>query len=402
MSPNFGVAASNPQMAAKIKKALGKGQQAATSGLNTARLWRIWRRVGEVRYVTTEQAKLVGKTVWDIDVEGVRATDAEAEAILARVNPKIAEQARLAAIHTQVAGTYKFVEVDDCWFVVPNPGSAYSKKIEEKATRKGTFGVIDPFLMDQYASMVDAAADVAEELLLTRTLGRTTKRNRTAQLLTVLYPVEGVNDPDAFEDDLMSVMTAPLADEQSMSVAVPNIIRFQGEWIDKWKTLDLTGPINKKLSDEVDKLVRQLAVQLDCPPEILLGMGSANHWSTWAIQEDNWSVHILPLAEGFAGALEFAIAAVLDVDATAVKVTPNPSRILRRRPTLADVLSAYNSGVVNGAYVRDQLGADESDAPTPAEQAERNQGRKNVKDPTSTAEPDQKGGTRREQQRGRK
>ena len=390
-----------PTGGSAVSKALSKGWTGGGTA-NAQGLWRLWRDVGEIRYATTEQAKLLQRVLWDVTINGNKLSTEESALLLKHICKNVKTQAMMAGIHLQVTGAYTFCQVGTQWLVVPKPASAFSRKIEDAATNKIALGIRDPYFMDQYCSTVDAAKVVAEEILLVRLQSRSTTRSRIAQTNTLLYPVEAVNDPDTFENDLVEMMTAPLTDEQSMTVAVPNIVRSSGEWIDKWKTLDLTGPIDEKLTAKIDKLIRQLAVQLDCPPELLLGMGTLNHWSAWAVQEDNWTTHLLPLADSFAEALEHAIITMFELDGmllTDVTVTPNPANILKRRPTMPDVLAAYNSGLVGGKWARQQIGATEDDAPTEAE-TELRLGRKNVKDPEQQAEPDQKGADNREQRRG--
>lgn len=398
-------ASSSPVGSSAVSKALNNDwTSGSTTGAQT--LWRLWRDVGEIRYSTNEQAKLLQRVLWDITINGMKLTTEESALLLKSLCGNVKTQAMQAGLHLQVTGAYTFCRLKESqggkWIVVPRPASAFSRKIEDEASEKITLGIRDPYYMDKYCSTVDAAKSVAEEILLVRLQSRSTTRSRIAQTNTLLYPVEAVNDPAQFEADLVDTMTAPMTDERSMQVAVPNIVRSSGEWIDKWKTLDLTGPIDEKLTNKIERLIRQLAVQLDCPPELLLGMGELNHWSAWAVQEDNWTTHLLPLADSFAEALEHAIRSMFELDGavlTDVTVMPNPANILKRRPTVPDVLAAFNSGLVSGRWARLQIGATEDDAPTPDE-IELRLGRKNVKDPEQQAEPDQKGADKREQQRG--
>jgi hypothetical protein len=34
--------------------------------------------------------------------------------------------------------------------------------------------------------------------------------------------------------------------------------------------------------------VERLAIGLDMPPEVLLGLGDSNHWSAWQVDEQTW------------------------------------------------------------------------------------------------------------------
>src|SRR5262249_29680675 len=52
--------------------------------------------------------------------------------------------------------------------------------------------------------------------------------------------------------------------------------------------------------------IRRLALSLDFPPEFLLGMTDANHWTAAAVQMDMWRQHGVNVAERFADDLSEA------------------------------------------------------------------------------------------------
>lgn len=327
--------------------------------------WRVWRATGEIHYVTTQQARLVSRLEWDVLINGQELEpEAAAELMTAAFGNDLPELARQAALHLEVAGAYLLARIDDEWDVLSYPvGYAEQQRLKraDVTTLVRNPDPVDPTRSD---SPVLAALDVARELLLARAQARAAARSRTAQLQTIIYPSEGVPDPEAFEAELMDVMTAPLEDERSSASVVPNLISFPGDQIDKWKTLDLTGPLDEKLHDKIAGLVRQLAIILDAPPEILTGMGDTNHWTSWAIQEDNWLGHVEPLARMIGRGFAVAIAQATGTPVEAIDVLPDPAPLLKRRPTIADAMAAYSSGLVSADWARLQIGADEADAPT--------------------------------------
>lgn len=328
--------------------------------------WDTWRMLGEIHYAVGQQARLVGRVAWDLVFDGNQVSPDQAEMIMrAAFGKGLQDLSEQAAIHLQVAGGYYLCRLkEQDWRVLPSPPDYKAKKIIERASIVIHVTNPDPRDPGRTDSPVLAALDVSRELILARAQSRAASRNRTAQLNTVLYPLEGAGpDPKKFEKDLTKVMSAPLENELSSSVVVPNVIGFQGEWIEKWKTFDFTGPVDKYLHEKIPMLVQQLAVILDHPPQVLLGMSDLNHWAAWAVQEDNWFGHVEPLAkrvgQGYAEAL--AQAAVLDQES--IEAVPDPSPLLKRRPSLDNVIEAYKEGIVNGEFTRAHLGADEDDAP---------------------------------------
>ena len=332
---------------------------------STGEAWNVWRTVGEIHYATTQQGRLVSRCGWDVSLDGVKLEPEKSEELLRQAfGPNIPELAKNSALHVQVAGGYVLARIGDMWKVYPAPPNYRQKEILRKADVLVTVTTPDPADETRPDSPVIAALDVAHELLLARAQARAAARNRTAQTGILLYPQEGAGeDPETFKRKLMTVITAPLADEKSAASVVPNLVGFPGDWIDKWKILQLAPDTDPKLQAKIDSLIRQIAVILDSPPELLLGMGDVNHWTAWATQEDNWFGHVEPLAatvgEGFAA----AVAEAADMDPERVQVEPDPSGLLRRRPTNADALSAFGMNLVNGRWAREQLGADEEDAP---------------------------------------
>lgn len=334
--------------------------------------WDVWRKVGEIHYATTQQARLVSRLDWRVSLDGDQL-DAEktGELLRAAFGNNLEDLNREAALHLQVPGGYILARTRpgdaNSWEVMPGAPSQKERKRLETADVRVTVRNPDPKDSDRNDSPVIAALDIAREIILARGQSRAASRSRTAQLNTLIYPIEGAGgDHKKFEADLTAVMVAPLADEKSTAAVVPNLIGFPGELIEKWRTLDLTGPVDEKLHLRIESLIRQLALVMDVPPEIMLGFGDTNHWSTWAIQEDNWLGHVEPLAKpigrGLAEALKQATMQGSETDAV-LDIVPNPGPLLQRRPSTADALRASEMGLVTAQWTREQIGADETDAP---------------------------------------
>lgn len=313
----------------------------------------------------------MGRINWFLKVDGREIPDERAQEILTTAfgNPSVQRALRVtAALHMQVAGGYYLVQDRGEWQIIPNPPQTKHKKILERATIVVKVENPDPETPEaRLDSPVLAALDVGRELLLRRAQSRASARSRTAQLNTLFVPKEGAGpDPEQFQQDMIDVMVAPLADERSTSSVVPNIVLFGADYIDKINSIDLTGPIDEKLDDKIERLIRQLATILDVEPEFLTGMGDSNHWAAWLISEDNWLSNVEPMAspigEGFAQALALMLAGDSSVPTMDVEITPDPSQLLKRRPTVDDALKAAEMGIVGEEWAREQIGATDEDA----------------------------------------
>lgn len=335
--------------------------------------WNLWRLVGELHYVTTQQARLVGRLDWTMTVNGTEIESDQADQIWRAGFGSPAQVRHLqvtAALHYQVAGGYFLARVGGLggkWEILPNPANT---KVKKKLDRSDIVIIVenpDPEDPDtRLDSAVLASLDTARELLLARQQSRAATRSRTAQLNTLIYPLEGAGpDPKQFEDDLIEVMVAPLSDEFSTSTVVPNMIGFPNEYIENLKALPLVGPIDEKIQDRIERLVAQLAVMLDIPVELLTGMGDANHWTAWLVAEDNWLSNVEPMAspigEGFAQAFEMMLNQP-GAEATDVEIEPDPAPLLKRRPTIENALAAAELGIVNEEWTLEQIGASPEDA----------------------------------------
>ena len=325
-------------------------------------LWRIYRCVPEVHYAVNQQARLVGRLEWRVEGDGEELAEGE-EIMRQAFGADLRSIAVMAAIHLQVVGRFWLVRAPSPrggtqWQILNSPLNTDQKKIAEAADVLVEVVIEDPSIPNRADSPVAAIRDIATELILTRAQARATARSRTAQTMLVLYPKEGAGpDPRKFENDFGKVVAEPLSDEKAHSVAVPNMVGWPADFIEKWRVLDLTGPIDEKLHDRVDKLIRQLAIGLDIAPSILLGLEDSNQWSAYASLEDNWLGHVEPLAAPVGQAFAEGLTKAANIDRDRIEVIPDPSPLLRRRPAISDVIQAAQLGIVTFAWAAEQIGA---------------------------------------------
>jgi hypothetical protein len=327
-------------------------------------LWRIYRCVPEVHYAVNQQARLVGRLDWRVEFDGEEMEQGD-EIMRRAFGADLRSIAVMAAIHLQVVGRFWLVRGPSerggtQWRILNSPLTSEQKKLAEAADVLVEVIIEDPAIPNRADSPVAAIRDIATELILTRAQARATARSRTAQTMLVLYPKEGAGpNPTKFENDFAKIVVEPLSDEKASSVAVPNIIGFPADFIEKWRVLDLTGPIDERLHERVDRLIRQLAIGLDIAPSVLLGLEDSNQWSAYASLEDNWLGHVEPLAAPVGQAFAEGLAKAANLDRDRIEVIPDPAPLLRRRPAISDVIQAAQLGIVTFAWAAEQLGAPE-------------------------------------------
>src|SRR5262249_42281198 len=105
-----------------------------------------------------------------------------------------------------------------------------------------------------------------------------------------------LNDP--FMSDLTESMTAPIGDEGTASAIVPLLVRANGDAIGQVKHLPLAKEDHAATQrNERQECIERIALGIDMPPEVLLGVTDANHWTAWQIDEDSWKAHVEPVAD---------------------------------------------------------------------------------------------------------
>jgi hypothetical protein len=327
-------------------------------------LWHIYRCVPEVHYAVNQQARLVGRLNWRIEIDSDEIPDSD-EILRKAFGADLRGLTVMAAIHLQVTGRFIFALIGEgenaYWKILNSPITSAQHELSKTATLFVEVINEDPAIPGMADSPVRAVRDIATELELTRAQARANARSRTAQTKTVLYPKEGAGPtPKKFEADWAKVVAQPLSDEKAGAVAIPNFIGWPQDTIDKWEVLDFGNDVDEKLHERVDRLIRQLAIGLDMAPSVLLGLEDSNQWSAYATLEDNWLGHVEPLAAPIGQALAEALAkAIRLADPQRIEVIPDPSPLLRRRPAISDVLQAVQLGVVTVEWAAEQLGAPE-------------------------------------------
>lgn len=109
---------------------------------------------------------------------------------------------------------------------------------------------------------------------------------------------EGI-DVDPFIKHITEVMSIAIKNRDSAAARVPIILRGPAEAIsvakDGWMTFET--PFSEAVPDLRNVALRRLALGMDVPPEVLLGMSESTQWSAWQTDESTVRLHTVPLLQ---------------------------------------------------------------------------------------------------------
>lgn len=240
----------------------------------------------------------------------------------------------------------------------------------------------------RYSNLADGpmrgVLDLCEELLILTRAVRARGRSRLAGSGILMIPSEvtfpgdpagGDEDPasDPFLDRLTETMIAGISEEGSAAAVVPLVIRVGGEWIEKFRHLQILDPTETYPETGLRmECIQRIAMGLDMPPEILLGKADANHWSAWQIDEDTYKAHIEPVAQTMAddftaGYLRPSLKAAGVADWASYCVGYDASALLVAPDRTGDAKDLHDRLVISDEALRDAAGFDDEDAPDEAE-----------------------------------
>jgi hypothetical protein len=162
-------------------------------------------------------------------------------------------------------------------------------------------------------SPLQAVLDIAEELIILTASVRSTATTRMTNGI-LLVPQElspdpiddeylGDEDPqnNPFIADLIEHTSHQIENPGSAEAKVPFTLEGAYEYIDRVRWMATHDPQTDYMERELRKeAVHRLALGMDFPPEFLLGMTDANHWTARQVVYDMWRSYGTPVAERFA------------------------------------------------------------------------------------------------------
>lgn len=193
------------------------------------------------------------------------------------------------------------------------------------------------------------------------------------------------SDIDPVQRNIIRAFGTPIADPSAPGAYTPYVMRLPGEVIEKkqYAFVRFDRP-DFPIDTKRDAAVAAFARGVDAPPEMVTGIGAANHWSAWAIDEQAYKAYIEPDANFLAEAFTFHYwrpelvrnyGKVTDAVRRLVLMVDTADLILHPNQEAA-VDTGYGTAekpnlLVSGAYWRQARNIPESARPDDAEIAER-------------------------------
>jgi hypothetical protein len=108
----------------------------------------------------------------------------------------------------------------------------------------------------------------------------------------------GAPAAEQLSDMLYNVAVASAENDDSQAAFIPIMATVPGEHLGKIMQLDLAKEVSEVEIKKRNDAIARLAMGLDVSPERLLGLGTnSNHWSAWAIGDEDVQLHINPVME---------------------------------------------------------------------------------------------------------
>lgn len=181
------------------------------------------------------------------------------------------------------------------------------------------------------------------------------------------------DDPDAaeytFADELTDYMLEPVGNRDSAAAVVPFMATVPPDLIDKIQHITFDSALDAQAPQLREEAIRRIGLGMDSDPSVLLGQASSNHWSAWAVDENEVLYGVSPLVSAICHALTVGVVqplleadGVLDparylvwFDTTPLQVRPDRSK---------DAQTLYDKGVISREVLRRENGFGDADAPT--------------------------------------
>lgn len=167
---------------------------------------------------------------------------------------------------------------------------------------------------------------------------------------------------------LMDAMLTAIKDRDSASAVMPILLQGPDDAIDKVQHLTFSTPFDGQTKELRDEAIRRLALGLDAPPEVLLGMSGSSHWNAWLIQDDYIRSHIEPQLTLICDALTVNYLwpmleeqGVPDFENYAVWW--DTANLTQRADRSKEALELFDRQQLSADALRRETGFDEADAP---------------------------------------
>lgn len=177
---------------------------------------------------------------------------------------------------------------------------------------------------------------------------------------------------DLIEEELI----APIQDPQAASASVPTMLYLEPDEIDMLSkgVVSLATDDPERIDRMEENALRRIAIGIDAPQELILGMGDLNHWQAWLIEKSTYSQHLDPLLVRVLRSLGPWWRAQLKargIDPTGQTLWRNPASAIAAPNRFADAQVIHERFALSDAALRREGDFSDEDAPDDEEIARR-------------------------------
>lgn len=180
---------------------------------------------------------------------------------------------------------------------------------------------------------------------------------------------------DGWLELITEAMTAPIKDPDSAAAVVPLVAVVQADMIEKIKHMEFGRDLDSTIEPLRQACIKRIAVVMDMPPEVLLGMGGANHWGAWSITEEFAKAFLSPLLELIVdAATQFYLRRALRAigrDPALFAVGFDLSALFPRQMSVDNAQAAFNAGLLSEKAYMAALGFGEAEMADSTERGRR-------------------------------
>lgn len=174
-------------------------------------------------------------------------------------------------------------------------------------------------------------------------------------------------------DLLTEAMVAPIQDPDSASAVVPLVVTAPGDSIVKVLHQEFGRDLDATIEPLREACIKRLAVGMNLPPAILMGLGDVNHWTAWAITEDYAKAYLAPKLQLIADAVtNFYLRPALrarGLDPRTFAVYFDLDKLVPRQISVDNAQAAYDTGLLAEDDYLEALGFSSSQKATNQERA---------------------------------
>lgn len=378
--------------------------------------WIFYHTIGEFRYACDLQGSLISRATLFVGREVGGKFTPETTGVSVDILSDFfgdadgrAEMLRMAGIHLAVAGEFFIVGYtdpetkEDVWQVVA--ATAIKRQGDDGPWSINNIMVqVDP--KDVYVTRIWRPDPENTELAMSPTravlailgeIHRLTEHvaaqvdSRLAGAGILLVPsdislptppaVEGAEQKTAnTADDLMVIlqtaMAASIQNRGDASALVPIVVTAPAEAIAAVQHMTFWSELDAHAIELRTEAIRRLALGMDLPPEMLLGMGAGNHWSAWQADESAIKAHSEPLLKLItssltAGYLRSTLRdeGVGDDEIRQLSIRADTSEMRLRPNRSKEAMEMYDRGELSGKALLRETGFDSTDAMDDEERA---------------------------------